>query len=59
MTSADRCKGGIPVVASLYHKAQVLPPALADLHVVRRAICTKRNAFALCKLKKEKYFHEK
>jgi hypothetical protein len=40
--------------------AQVLPPALADLHVVRCTIRTKRNAFALCeKENRKKEFHEK
>ena len=46
-TSADRCITSIQVATESYHKAQVLPPASADLHVVRRAIPTNRNAFAL------------
>ena len=51
-TSADRYVAGIPVTTRPYHKAQVLPPASADLHVARRAIHTKRNAFALCEKEK-------
>jgi hypothetical protein len=35
-TSADRCKTGTPTATGPYHKAQVLPPASADLHAVRR-----------------------
>jgi hypothetical protein len=53
-TSADRCKTGTPVATQPYDKAQVLPPALADLHVGRRAIRTNRNAFALCEKEKRK-----
>jgi hypothetical protein len=34
-TSALRCKTGIPAAAGPYHKAQVLPLASADLHVVQ------------------------
>jgi hypothetical protein len=50
-TSAVRCKAGIPVAAHTYNQPQVLPPASADLHASRHAICTKRNAFALCEKK--------
>ena len=54
-TSTVRCKTGTPVATGPYHEAQVLPPALADLQVVRRAIRYKRIAFAfaLCE-KREK-----
>jgi hypothetical protein len=38
----------IPGVAVAYNKAQVLPPASADLHVDRHAIRTNGNVFALC-----------
>jgi hypothetical protein len=43
----------ILVAARTYHKAQVLPPASADLHVVRRAIRTNQNAFSLCESRKK------
>jgi hypothetical protein len=43
-----------------YKKAQVLPTVSLDLHVVRRAICTKQNIFSLSeKGKKGKIFHKK
>ena len=46
-------RSGTPVATGPYHKAQVLLRALADLHVVGRAILTNRNAFTLC-VKREK-----
>jgi hypothetical protein len=52
-TSTDRYKTGTPVTAGAYNKAQVLPPASGDLHVVRRTIRTYQNAFALCEKRKE------
>ena len=59
-TSADRCKTGTPVATRPYHKAQVLSPASADLHVIQQAISTYRNAFALCeKRQKEKIISRK
>jgi hypothetical protein len=54
-TDAVVSNTGSPAASGAYNKAQVLPPASADLNDVRQAIRIDRNAFSLWEKRRKKY----